>query len=82
MPLTPGRQWSIKADGYGSPLPPSAFATPTPKPKPTKTPTPKKSRTPGGLSIPNEKVYTPVGSGASAWVGGALGGGGGAMSRK
>jgi hypothetical protein len=36
----------------------------------------------GGLSIPNEKVYKPIGSGASAWMGGSSGGGGGGMGRK
>jgi hypothetical protein len=66
-------------------MPPSAFErnSPTPKPTPTFKPkTPKQSKSPGGLSIPNESVYKPVGSGASAWTGGLAGGGGGAMGRK
>jgi hypothetical protein len=75
-------QWTIKADGYGSPMPPSVFAKPTPTP--TKTPTPKKTPKPKKLYVGNGGMpeYTPVGSGASAWVGGALGGGGGAVGRK
>ena len=40
------------------------------------------SKPSGNLSIPKENNYKPVGSGASAWVGGSLGGGGGAMGRK
>ena len=42
---------------------------------------PNKSSGPG-LSIPKENNYKPVGSGASAWTGGNLGGGGGGMGRK
>ena len=40
------------------------------------------SKPSGGLSLPKENNYKPVGSGASAWVGGAAGGGGGSMGRK
>ena len=40
---------------------------------PTKTP---------GLKLEGKQPYKPIGSGASAWTGGAAGGGGGSMGRK
>jgi hypothetical protein len=77
-------QWSVRADGMPEPMTPSMFGPPTPKPTktPTTKPTPKKTTRSGGMSIPKENNYNPVGSGASAWTGGSAGGGGGAMGRK
>ena len=39
------------------------------------------SKTPG-MKLEGKQPYKPVGSGASAWIGGAAGGGGGPMGRK
>ncbi len=80
-------QFSSRADGMPEAMPPSAFERnqPTPKPTPKFSTTPRPSKKPkpsGGLTLPSESTYKPIGSGASAWVGGSLGGGGGAMSRK
>ena len=74
-------QFSVRADGMPEAMPPSVFERNNPKPKATPKVTPP-SKPAGGLSLPSEKTYKPVGSGASAWVGGTLGGGGGAMGRK
>jgi hypothetical protein len=79
-PVSPGRQFNIRADGYGSPMPPANKPTPTPTPtatatpKPTPTPAKPKKLYVGRGSMPE---YKPVGSGNSAAVGGFLGGGGG-----
>lgn len=81
MPLTPGRQWSIKADGMPEPMPPSAFANPTPTPTPKLKLTPKPTPKPKKLYVGRGGMpeYKPVGSGNSAAIGGLSGGGGGAM---
>lgn len=82
-------QFSKRADGMPEAMPPSAFERNTPKfrpgagapaPMPVYPKSPKKPA--GGLSIPKENNYKPVGSGASAAFGGSLGGGGGPMGRK
>ena len=80
-------QFSVRADGMPEAIPPSAFERnkPTPKPTPKFSATPKPSKTPkpsGGLMLPSESTYKPVGSGASAAFGGSAGGGGGPMGRK
>jgi hypothetical protein len=78
-PVSPGRQFNIRADGYGSPMPPAN--KPTPTPTPTATATPKPTPTPAKpkkLYVGSGSLeYKPVGSGNSAAIGGFLGGGGG-----
>jgi hypothetical protein len=79
---TISRQFVNRADGYGSPwVDPTPKPTPTItfKPKPTPKPTPKLTNKPKLQTDGNTLQYVPVGSGASAAIGGFLGGGSGAF---